>query len=459
MLNISTNFKNFFFFKNKIKLKKQLYITVVGIVGLNAISLQAHDTGNINDLPPHSATSVINSFIYQDEAVKTYQYTNKYHFFEDKIYYNLYVIKEKDSILIDRQNIQNRNLANECIIDVTYDYEGGALDLSGDRNINKLLDLQNNEQRKLLREFILLHESSHCEFGLIKSPFIINDDDLSFKVNYLLKNTVNIDSRGGISEILNENFADIYALTIMIRRHGMTEDMQHFYKYVHSLRKDGFLRMARKNQVEHHCTHFAMEILMQDKHMDIILNEKSTAVEFKKMALSVANDSMIKYMGHQFNNSVGVWLSEKAIIESIINAALKMNILYFHDANDNNMRMSLNLLDIKDNTSKIYTWGKEINSLLGWNKESIFNNYGQYYITQAQIKEMKTQALPIVKNLLKQEDEGYLSVIKNYSSYIFQSSMQKQEIIYYEKEIVNLDNRFKNLSDKVTSNIDFSMKQ
>lgn len=380
----------------------------------------------------------------KNEVQQTISHLEKHKFISENFLHHVHIMEDDSSKLIDSRNIQNRNLKGECVIDVTYGATGKAIDLSGNRKLPKLATLNNEAQVKLLRQFILLHEANHCEFTNISQPFLVEGNpELEKGVNSLLKNSRDLRGIGGIYDLLNETFADTYALLQMIQMHGITPDMQDFLVYVESLRKDNFLRMAINNQVEAHSTHFGIEEVLTPGVLEKAQKNVSST-DLKHLALEIANRGMLKSLTYDTNTSLAVWLSEKSLVESILESAVIINVLQLKNTAPLTSRIGYNALDLKENTSWIYGWSQQLLTPIGWNDIEFINSEGKYRYSAQRFHFMKELATPIVYEFLKTNPNGYQTVLNDYKKYISSFQMNPQDRQIYRELIADLGTRLEN---------------
>lgn len=204
-------------------------------------------------------------------------------------------------------------IANACKVTLVFDKDGNSPKLSSEESILKTTEFKNEKQKEIMREFIALHESFHCEFANIENPIKIEgkSSDFNKKINHYLKEMYTIPIAGvgqiGYIDNLNENFADIAATGLLIKKYG--EDNPDL-KYVLNANKTQRHAQYFDNDLSSHHTHIGLNKSLSKENIDKLKNAID-GEEFKEIALKIANKSIQQLMT-QRKDLTDEMLSEKA---------------------------------------------------------------------------------------------------------------------------------------------------
>lgn len=197
-----------------------------------------------------------------------------------------------------------------CIVSITTGKNGEKLYAGTLDNYDKFADImasENSKQNDLQLEYLTLHEASHCQFRTIDSPFIIKGNDaLSQKISYIfnLASTTYkpsiLDSKIGNSfesvyRMLDESFADTYALIHMMKKHGSDQDLQKVMIKIHAQRKELGIYHNNGDKFIAHDTHHAIGNLLKPEMLDKI-NSINSQAEIQQLALEIANDNIAQVL-------------------------------------------------------------------------------------------------------------------------------------------------------------------
>ncbi len=101
----------------------------------------------------------------EKEIIDLYENQYKNNFFSEKAYLVINIVSEKNKHGIKENYFYRKD--NSCQVNLTFDENGNGSKLSK----NNLSEFKlNNNQMKIYREFMALHEHAHCEFSNIKNP-------------------------------------------------------------------------------------------------------------------------------------------------------------------------------------------------------------------------------------------------------------------------------------------------
>lgn len=212
-------------------------------------------------------------------------------------------LKESSEVVVKFELGENRAqlYENVCRVNLSFDKDGNSPTLSEDVGIQDATKFMNPVQKEMMREFIALHESFHCEFSTISNPIHIEGKSYSFneKVNYYLKdiNTIPLPGFGklGYMDTLDENFADVAATGVMLKKYGKDDpNLQFVLKATQTQRHVNYLT----SETDNHFTHIALKEAIDGPSADKLINAKD-GDEYRKIALEVANKSVQKLMAER----------------------------------------------------------------------------------------------------------------------------------------------------------------
>lgn len=220
---------------------------------------------------------------------------------------------ERDTKILDpetkEEKLQKADLSdnhiklieNVCKINLAFDNMGNSPKLGGNDEILNETNFTNSKQKQIMREFIALHESFHCEFSNIENPIVVEGKSSSFneKINYYLKDmpTLPIEGFGqlGYIDTLNENFADIGATGLLLKKYGKDDiDLQFVLKANKTQRHATYLAGG----IDNHFTHIGLKNSMEENMMDKMISTKN-GEEYRKIVLGLANKSVQQLMAQR----------------------------------------------------------------------------------------------------------------------------------------------------------------
>lgn len=223
---------------------------------------------------------------------------------------------------------QSNILAKQCEVIVSISKSGDTVLVATDKDIQDKTNPQNNIQKKMAREFILLHEASHCEFSSFKDVFLIDKQpELQKDVNYYFKHMVGNEQTDSMYSLLNENFADTYASIQLIKLYGANKDVLHIINKTVLERQDTYLTYTAQEKLDSHFTHMSLIKTLKEENIEKInITNKSEAL--KRLALEIANIGTKQILA-QFPEHVTSMLEKTAMINSTFSNAEEKSIQYF----------------------------------------------------------------------------------------------------------------------------------
>lgn len=206
---------------------------------------------------------------------------------------------EKDEY--DLSGNTSQRFGDICKINLAVDNFGNIPFLGHDKELMDVTKFQNERQKEIARQFIALHEQSHCEFGSIANPVVLKgaNAQLVAQSNMFLKDfeVMNINWGSGGKELnylttVNESYSDVSAMIVLIQEYGANDpDLKYVLKAIEVQRNDNYLQVG----AEVHDTHIAIQKLLTPKNIEKIDTLKD-AKSLKAFALEIANDGVQNLM-------------------------------------------------------------------------------------------------------------------------------------------------------------------
>lgn len=239
-----------------------------------------------------------------------------------------YDLSENDSV----------RLSQACKVNLSFDKFGNTPYLGHDDQLMNLTKFQNERQKEMARQFVALHEQSHCEFGTINHPVLLKNanKELISKSNYLLKDmeVMNIDWGNGGQQLnyigtLNESYSDVSAMILMIKEYGVSDsDLRFVLKAIEVQRNDNYLQKG----AEEHDTHIAIKKLFEKDNLEKIanLNDRKS---FQQFALEISNDGVQNLMTQRKDFTEKTFTKENFTFSVMVNLSrlIKKEILSDED--------------------------------------------------------------------------------------------------------------------------------
>lgn len=222
-----------------------------------------------------------------------------------------------------------------CQIKVAYDDKGNILPLvegnpHDTEQLFKTIAFQNEQQKQMAQEFVLLHEFFHCEFGNVENPIRIAGKSAAFnqRINFALKDQFTNGQVGALSytDTLNEAFADVGASSIMYMQYGQDISKREDFMYVMDAIKTQRYASYFEGQYDAHMTHFSLNHVFEPSTLAKLdqINAQSKASpdlihakELRDLAFDIANQGTLELIANN-KNMREVMLSENNVLAGVI---------------------------------------------------------------------------------------------------------------------------------------------
>lgn len=319
--------------------------------------------------------------------------------------YNRLTESENHSNIIDKE---------KCDVTITLSSKGDTVFMADSENLKAITANQNEEQKKISRHFLLLHEASHCEFSKTKDVFLIKDNpQLQKEVNYYLKHAWGTDQIDSPYSLLNENFADTYAAVQILKIYGATSDVKKVLNNMLLERQDMDLSYSVGGKVDSHYTHFSLAELLKKENMEDIKNT-SKPEELKTLALKISNQGTNTVLATYSDILPGLFEQQTMIDSTLINA--NNNSISAFIAS-NTLKINLEAVQTSSTLSFFEQLGNEV--LL---KNPIPRSYNTSKAvvswTESQIKQMTELSSSVFKNRYENEWEKIEDVSNKFINYV-----------------------------------------
>lgn len=254
------------------------------------------------------------------------------------------------------------------------------------------------QERQFNTEWVVLHEASHCQFEGITEPILVpNNALLQRDINYYYKYSNKIEKENikpvnaGLHTLLNENFADSYAFTQMIKKYGASQELLQFLYKHQALRFRGALNYWHAaGVIESHNSGYTIDYLTQ---LDTLQKIKATnnPVELQRLALEAANYGVGKILSRNYEKIMDSDSLREALNQNIYMASTNPDIYEILASTPSPSFLEALTLEIvsKANTKKIeptdrYMWGRKRlkNQLSTPEFIKAYQDYWSYITTQ-----------------------------------------------------------------------------
>lgn len=276
-----------------------------------------------------AGTMELNTSKYQGEMQEAIKQAQDKGYLSQAIKTQVKEVQTSQRYIPDLRSInQSNTLAKQCEVIVSFSKSGDTVLMATDKDIQNKTNPQNNIQKQLAREFILLHEANHCEFASLKDVFLIEgQNQLQKDVNYYFKHMVGNELTDSMYSLLNENFADTYASIQLIKLYGSNQDVLQIINNTLLDRQDMYLINTAQEKLDSHFTHISLLEILKEKNIEKI-NSFNNPDELKIFALEIANIGTKKILA-QFPEHVTSMLEKTAMINSTFSNAEAKSIQHF----------------------------------------------------------------------------------------------------------------------------------
>lgn len=313
-----------------------------------------------------------------------------------------------------------------CKITLTYGENGDSIKLAVDAPILEATEFQNENQKKMMREFIALHESFHCELGAIENPIVIEgkSKDFSEKINYYLKDFQSeTDFNGKVSYFgtLTEVFSDVGATGLLLKKYGENNpDLNFVLRAIKTQRHAAYFSVEKDN----HFTHLGMENALSSDSVKKLINAKS-GDEYKSVVLEIANKSVQQLITQRPDIAEEMFSKEK--LESSVAFHIVRDILN-NSSNEDQKNMSMLLFrkskvenGFAKEMAKDFFNGEE-RHLTRFSNISSINEYEMNELVKYTMKLYSKKSADV---FLKRDLEGFDKYIAEFKDAIFSQNRHK----------------------------------
>ncbi len=203
---------------------------------------------------------------------------------------------DKNSEDADLSENDLERVGHICKMRLSFDEKGNIPFLGKGDEIKIATQLKNERQREMARQFVALHEQSHCEFSAIEEPIKIKGESSAYekKMGHYLKDLDALYLGFGEStklsyiKTVNESYADVSAMVALIKEYGKDDkDLQYVLKSIGTQRHEAYLNVG----AESHDTHVSIRKLLTSENLSKI-DGINTKEDLREFALGIANDGV-----------------------------------------------------------------------------------------------------------------------------------------------------------------------
>lgn len=427
---------------------------ILGAVAIGLISNSALAANNNNEEFKNTLAQIIHNLIQE-------QHNNGY--LKEKASIKVKFIPSNKNTNYEMPENVTQIVANQCKIILAFDQNGYAPILSTEKSIIEVTEFKNEKQKEMMREFIILHESFHCEFANIENPIQIEGKSLDFnkKINYYLKemNTIPIENIGhlGYIDTLAENFSDIAAIAILGKKYGQEDkDLQYVFNAIKVQRHAEYFNYS----FDSHFTHIGVEKALNRDNLDKLINSQN-GNELKDIVLELANKSVQQLMTQRKEMTDGMF-SENAFNVGIMTSL--MRYVNYHVATNKQKNMYTLDNDWKDHVTR----GFNAQFARGILKPEEIKQLELDFFVPGVVNEKAKKTISLVNDLAKEPQvkqmmndkfKDFSMYMKEFKSIIYKQNqdtvskfdMDNKETV--EKKILNLKTKFLNSVNESQNNL------
>lgn len=308
-------------------------------------------TALITTIPFVSFASDFKTSKYQEDMRQTVKILQKKGYIEPRI--NVFIKENKSigdryDIFVPAENYSAILNKNSCDVTITLSKTGDRAYLSQRNDIKDLTSPKNENQKKISREFMLLHEVSHCQFETFNDVFLIkNNPQLQKEVNFYFKHAEGSSSSASPYLLLNENFSDTYAAIQLLKIYGDTKDVKHVINQISLERQDDDLLRPSIEPIDSHYTHFSLLEVLKEESINKI-KSISQPEELMRFALEIANKGTFTVLS-TYQDSLDSLFEKESMLESTLMNVHNNSIINFLASNDFKNKSKL----IKENITEL----------------------------------------------------------------------------------------------------------
>ena len=228
-----------------------------------------------------------------------------------------------------------------CDVTITLSKTGDRAYMAHDDDIKELTAPKNEMQKKLSREFMLLHEASHCQLETMKDVFLIKGNpQLQKDVNYYFKHAYGTESSDSPYFMLNENFADTYAAIQLLKLYGDTPDVKAVLHATSLEREDQDLSNGATKKLDSHYTHFSLQEVLTKDNLNKIKSTSDPA-ELRQIALEIANKGTFTVFS-TYAEVLPALFEQNSMIDSTLINAVHNSVSALLESSTSKFKLSFN---------------------------------------------------------------------------------------------------------------------
>lgn len=301
-----------------------------------------------------------------------------------------------------------------CDVTITLSQTGDRVYMAHYDDIKELTAPKNDMQKKLSREFILLHETSHCQFETMDEVFLIKGNPkLQKEVNYYFKHTYGSLMSDSAYLMLNENFADTYAAVQLLKIYGDNLDVKSVIHQTSLERQDNDLSSAMTGRIDSHYTHFSLHEVLTKENMDKI-KATSDPAQLRQIALEISNKGTFTVLA-TYSDALQTLFEQYSMIESTLLNANNNSITSFYAASNANSKIKFN--QISTDASFFQQLGNEVLKKINLDRK-LDKNKNIALFSEEEIIKLREVAKDVFHSRYENEFEKIDEVADKFKKYI-----------------------------------------
>lgn len=237
---------------------------------------------------------------------------------------------------------------------------------------------RNEEEKKLARDFLTLHEAAHCDIALYHQVIVLPDNpQLAQNAQFYFRYLKTFQGKMSFYDLLNENFADASAAIELIKLRGATPSVLHVLNNMVLERQDRELYGLQRDVVSDHNTHLSILEVLKPHSIEKI-KALDTPKDLRDMALEIANQSTLRLLS-EHSQFIKDSLNEGLLLNTAITYATS-RVSNYNEAQQayaqNSERGSNNSNNNRPSTTSTGAAAKELSATNPMDMEAASTNVG-----------------------------------------------------------------------------------
>ena len=208
-------------------------------------------------------------------------------------------------------------LKQTCGIEIHLDEQFNAPYMGSDKNdvdFKSISGIENENQKNLLTEFVVMHEISHCKLYSDIKPFRMDDKSVENFLNKYFQygRGENPSKDASIYQLLQENFSDANAAIQLIRLNGASKDVLTVLQKIQIMRAESEAANI-SGGIKSHMTSETLNQILKEDVIKQILEEKDD-LKLSELASKIATTGTMITLKKQSNNPLASFNADSILI-------------------------------------------------------------------------------------------------------------------------------------------------